>query len=85
MIFGQEKQTELQQFLAFDNGIASKNTFARVLASLDPSGFKRCFIAWVKSFQSVLKEVVALDGKTLRKSFDQATSKSAIHMVSAFA
>lgn len=83
--FGEEKLDYLQRFLAFDNGIPSKNTFARVLSSLDPDGFKRCFIAWVQSFQLAVKEVIAIDGKTLRKSFDKASGKTAIHMVSAFA
>lgn len=83
--FGEEKLDYLKRFLAFDKGIPSKNTFARVLSSLDPTGFKRCFIAWIQSFQLAVKEVIAIDGKALRKSFDKAHGKSAIHMVSAFA
>ena len=83
--FGEEKQDYLKRFLPFDNGIPSKNTFARVLSSLDPKSFKACFIAWVQSFQLAIKEVIAIDGKTLRKSFDKASGQSAIHMVSAFA
>lgn len=83
--FGEEKLDYLQRFLVFANGVPSKNTFARVLASLDPESFKQCFIAWVQSFQLAIKEVIAIDGKTLRKSFDKASGQSAIHMVSAFA
>jgi len=83
--FGEEKLDYLQRFLVFDYGIPSKNTFARVMSSLDPAMFKECFISWVRSFQLALKEVIAIDGKTLRKSFDKATEQSAIHMVSAFA
>lgn len=83
--FGEEKLDYLRRFLPFKNGIPSKNTFARVLSSLDPKTFKQCFIAWIQSFQLVLKEVIAIDGKSLRKSFDKATEQSAIHMVSAFA
>jgi predicted transposase YbfD/YdcC len=83
--FGEEKASYLRRFLPFKNGIPSKNTFARVLSSLDPKVFKQCFIAWIQSFQLALKEVVAIDGKCLRKSFDKATEQSAIHMVSAFA
>ena len=85
VIFGEEKLDYLQRFLPFEHGIPSKNTFARVLASLDPTIFKQCFVSWVQSFQLALKEVIAIDGKCLRKSFDQATEQSAIHMVSAFA
>jgi predicted transposase YbfD/YdcC len=83
--FGEEKLEYLRRFLDFSNGIPSKNTFARVFASLDPECFKRCFIAWVQSFQLAIKEVIAIDGKALRKSFDKASGKTAIHMVSAFA
>lgn len=83
--FGEEKLDYLRRFLPFSHGIPSKNTFARVLCALEPEAFKTCFIAWVQSFQLALKEVVAIDGKTLRKSFDKASATSAIHMVSAFA
>lgn len=83
--FGEEKLDYLRRFSAFNNGVPSKNTFARVLSALDPELFKECFINWIHSFQRSLKEVIAIDGKTLRKSFDKATEQSAIHMVSAFA
>lgn len=83
--FGEEKLDYLRRFLPFENGIPSKNTFARVLSSLDPKSFKTCFISWVQSFQLAIKEVIAIDGKTLRKSFDKASGQTAIHMVSAFA
>lgn len=79
VIFGEEKRDYFRRFLPF------KNTFARVLSALDPKMFKQCFIAWMQSFQLALKEVIAIDGKSLRKSFDKATEQSAIHMVSAFA
>lgn len=85
VIFGGEKIDYLRRFLPFEHGIPSKNTFARVLSSVDPNMFKECFISWVQSFQLALKEVIAIDGKCLRKSFDKATEQSAIHMVSAFA
>lgn len=83
--FGDEKLDYLRRFLPFKHAVPSKNTFARVLSALDPTMFKTCFIAWMQSFQLALKEVIAIDGKTLRKSFDKATEQSAIHMVSAFA
>ena len=85
VIFGKEKLEYLRRFLPFVNGVPSKNTFARVMCALDPAVFKTCFIDWVQSFQSALREIIAIDGKTLRKSFDKATAQSAIHMVSAFA
>ena len=83
--FGEEKLDYLQRFLPFEQGVPSKNTFARVISSLDPKTFKACFISWIQSFQLALKDVIAIDGKTLRKSFNKATEQSAIHMVSAFA
>ena len=69
--FGEEKFGYLKRFLSFDHGIPSKNTFARVLSSLDPECFKQCFIAWVQSFQLAIQGVTTIDGKTLRKSFDK--------------
>ena len=83
--FGEEKVDYLRRFLPFENEIPSKNTFARVLSSLNPTLFKQCLIAWIQSCQLALREVIAIDGKSLRKSFDKATEQSAIPMVSAFA
>ena len=84
VVFGEEKLNYLKRFMPLAQGIPSKNTFARVISSLDPDSFKACFVAWVHSFQLESTDVIAIDGKTLRKSFDKATEKSAIHMVSAF-
>ncbi len=55
----------LKEYYPFSNGIACKDTFARVFAILDPEAFKSCFVSWVKSLQSALQEVVAIDGKTI--------------------
>jgi hypothetical protein len=85
VLFGKEKMELLKEYYPFTNGIASKDTFARVFAVLDPEAFKSCFVSWVKSLQSVLQDVIAIDGKTLCNSFDLQNNKSAIHMVSAFA
>lgn len=85
VIFGKEKIEFLREYYAFSNEIPSKNTFARVFAALDVEAFKKCFIEWVKSLQTVLNEVIAIDGKTLCNSIDKIESSSAIHMVSAFA
>ena len=83
--FGEEKLDYLRRFLPFGNGIPSKNTYARVFSILNPDVFKKCFISWVQSFQQALGNLIAIDVKTLRKSFDKANQQSAIHMVSAFA
>jgi predicted transposase YbfD/YdcC len=71
--------------LALPNGIPSHDTFGRVFARLDPEAFARCFLAWVEAVrQATAGQVVAIDGKTLRRSFDRAHQKAAIHMVSAW-
>ncbi len=83
--FGKEKLEFLKQYFSYQNGIPSKNTFARLFGVLDPENFKLCFVEWVKTLQAMMNEVIAIDGKTLRGSFDNASASSAIHMVSAFA
>lgn len=84
--YGRAKEKWLQQFLPLPNGIPSHDTFARVLARLKPEEVQQCFLRWMQAVSEVTQgEVVAIDGKTLRRSFDRATGKSAIHMVSAWA
>lgn len=84
--YGRAKEQWLRQFLALPNGIPSHDTFARVLARLKPEELQQCFLRWMQAVSEVTQgEVVAVDGKTLRRSFDRASGKSAIHMVSAWA
>ena len=83
--FGKLKLPYLKKFYLFENGIPSKNTFARVLSAINAEQFKGKFLEWVKVIQLGLQEVVAIDGKTLRRSFDKAIGQNAIHLVSAFA
>jgi predicted transposase YbfD/YdcC len=85
--FGRGRIDFLRQYLPFNNGIPSKSTLARIFSLLEPESFKNCFVSWVNSFQKSLEkeEVIAIDGKTLRRSFDLANDNKAIHMVSAFA
>jgi predicted transposase YbfD/YdcC len=82
------KQTWFQERLGLSltNGIPSDDTFRRIFAALDPTAFAACFRAWVDTLRLQTKgEVVALDGKTLRHSFDTAWGQKPVHMVSAFA
>jgi hypothetical protein len=83
--FGKAKREWFKTFLDLPNGIPSHDTFGRFFSALEPEAFSRCFIEWVKAISEVTEgEVVAIDGKTLRRSFDRASSKAAIHMVSAW-
>ena len=80
------KSTWLESFLALPNGIPSHDTFARVFARLNPEQLQTCFLSWVRSVSRVTQgEVIAIDGKTVRLSYDKSKDKGAIHMVSAWA
>ena len=84
--FGQRKEAFLRQFLALPNGIPSHDTFGRVFAALDPAAFAACFLAWVQDAVRVTGgQVVAIDGKTLRRSHDRAAGRGPLHLVSAWA
>lgn len=89
--FGRAKLPWLRAFLALPNGIPSHDTFGRVFAALDPDQFRRCFLGWVRAVVARtdgrlgVGQVVALDGKTLRRSHDRPNGKAAIHLVSAWA
>lgn len=83
--FGKTKERWFKQFLELPNGIPSHDTFGRVFGALDPTTFSRCFMNWMKAVAEVTDgDIIAIDGKTLRRSFDHAAKKSAIHMVSAW-
>jgi predicted transposase YbfD/YdcC len=83
--FGQAKASWLGTFLELPNGIPSHDTFWRVFRHLDAEQFERCFVSWITSVQTLtVGEVVAIDGKQLRRSHDAAAGKAAIHMVSAW-
>jgi predicted transposase YbfD/YdcC len=84
--YGRKKKEWLEQFLDLSAGIPSHDCFNRVLGALQPSAFEKCLLSWITALQEVTEgQIVAIDGKTLRRSFDAASSKSAIHMVSAWA
>lgn len=82
--FGNAKIDYLRSILPFSNGIPSDDTFRRFFRALDPSAFQGLFIEWVRQLQPTLQsDVIAIDGKSSRHSFDDG--KSMLHMVSAFA
>lgn len=85
--YGKAKEAWLKTWLDLPHGIPSHDTFARMFARLDPESIRTCFLRWVEALRQgpLTDGVIALDGKTLRRSFDTATGKSALHMVSAWA
>jgi len=83
--FGKAKEEWFRRFLQLPSGIPSHDTFRRVFARISPSAFQECFIEWVRDVAGTIKGVIAIDGKTLRRSHDRGLGKKAIHMVSAWA
>lgn len=84
--FGKSKEAWFRRFLELPNGIPSHDTFGSVFARLDPDQFQDCFMQWVQAIVSVTKgQVVAIDGKTARRSHDAPAGKEAIHLVNAWA
>lgn len=88
--FAHAKRDWLQERLELANGIPCADTFRRVLGRLDPNAFRDAFVTWIQAVQQTLRpkrgsKTIAVDGKTLRHSFDTAAEQSPIHMVSAWA
>lgn len=84
-LFGKSKRQWLQTFLALPHGIPSHDTFGRVFARLNPTRFQECFLSWTRAVAALTQgTLVSLDGKTVRASFDRATTASPLHMVSAW-
>ena len=83
-IFGVAKKDFLNDFLELEHGVPSHDTFSRVFQRIDPKQFQACFMIFMKHFAEACKGVIAIDGKVLRHSFDTASGKSPLHMVSAW-
>ena len=84
--FGNARLEWLSRFLRLPNGIPSHDTFGRVFSRLDPDQFGACFMTWVRSVAELTQgEVVAIDGKTLRRCHDRGQGRAPLHLVSAWA
>ena len=89
-MFAQSKRGWLGTFLDLDHGVPSHDTFGRVFARIDPDAFERCFGNWMASLKDQHQQqgtrLIAIDGKSIRRSFEHAWDKSGMtHLVSAFA
>ena len=83
--FGKAKEVWLRTFLELPNGIPSHDTFGRVFAALDANAFEQALRAWIADLAGSSEgKLIAIDGKTIRRSLDRASGKAAIHMVSAW-
>lgn len=83
--FGEIREEWLRKYLKLPHGIPSEDTFQRVFAAIDPGAFADGMMRWTQAIQDTAHgQVIALDGKTIRRSFDTWSGKSAIHVVSAW-
>jgi len=82
--FAESKEAFLRGFLKLEHGLPSHDTFSRLFRQLGPAQFGAAFQRFMARFADTVRGVVAIDGKVLRRSFDRASDKSALHMVSAW-
>lgn len=84
--FGNAKKDWFENFIKLPHGIPSHDTFGKVFALIDPKEFEKCFIDWVREIAEISSgQLIAIDGKTVRRSHDRTNGKEAIHLVSAWA
>jgi predicted transposase YbfD/YdcC len=84
--WGRTKRDWLAKVLDLSHGIPSHDRFNAIFAAIKPAEFEQCLLSWITALHEVTDgQIVAIDGKTLRRSFDKASGKAAIHMVSAWA
>ncbi|RMH15866.1 MAG: ISAs1 family transposase [Gammaproteobacteria bacterium] len=84
-LWGEAKQDWLSEFLDLTHGIPSHDTFSRVFRLLDPNSLNQAFVSWMSALAELHGDIVSLDGKTIRRSLDNADGKGPIHIVNAWA
>lgn len=82
--FGEKRRDFLRRFAPFENGAPSHDQLGDIFAALDAEAFQDCFVKWTSELTGLGGEIIAIDGKTLRRSYQRAGRKGAIHMISAF-
>jgi predicted transposase YbfD/YdcC len=84
--FGRSRRKWFARILDLKDGIPSHDRFNAIFAALNPAEFEKCLVSWITALHEITGgQVIAIDGKTLRRSYDAASGKAAIHMVSAWA
>jgi predicted transposase YbfD/YdcC len=84
-LFGEKKLHLLRRFLPYANGTPPHDRLGEIFAALDAETFQRCFVSWVSAITKIPAELIAIDGKTSRRSYKKKSANDAIHVVSAFA
>jgi len=85
VLWGEEHLSFLRRFYRYERGIPSHDTLCDVFAALDPDLFKACFLAWIDDLRDSDPEIIAIDGKTSRRSHDRGKGRNPLHLVSAWA
>jgi DDE_Tnp_1-associated/Transposase DDE domain len=84
-LWGNQQLEFLRRFLPYTHGIPSHDTLGAVIGVLDPERFKRCFAAWVEGLREAKPDLVAIDGKTSRRTHARGKGREPLHLVSAWA
>ena len=84
-LFGEKKLRLLRRFLPYPNGTPPHDRLGEIFAALDAETFQRCFVSWVSAITKIPADIIAIDGKTSRRSYKKKAANDAIHVVSAFA
>jgi predicted transposase YbfD/YdcC len=84
-LWGKEQLAFLRRFLPYRHGIPSHDTLGEVISALDPALFKTCFVSWVEGLREAEPDLIAIDGKTSRRTHARGKGREPLHLVSAWA
>ncbi len=84
-MYAESHQAWLETFLDLKHGIPHADTYRRVLGRIDPDSLQKCFLGWIRQIVNATgAQVIPIDGKTLKGSYDRNSKQSALHLVSAW-